>query len=172
MTKCNVTIATLAMVLNALHLDPDRLWKGPWRWFSEDMFDCCTPLSVAKKQGIVFEEFICLAKCNGANITSFRMKKSVEKVNDLDSFRQKVIEICAQERIILVCNYSRKGLGQTGDGHFSPIGGYHKEDDRVLILDVARFKYPPHWVSLSVLYEAMFLLDSSTNQPRGIILHI
>jgi hypothetical protein len=25
----------------------------------------------------------------------------------------------------------------------------------VLILDVARFKYPPHWVPLEVLYEAM-----------------
>jgi len=28
----------------------------------------------------------------------------------------------------------------TGDGHFSPIGAYHAENDLVLILDVARFK--------------------------------
>ena len=25
---------TLAMVLNALGVDPGRKWKGPWRWFS------------------------------------------------------------------------------------------------------------------------------------------
>ena len=33
-----------------------------------------------------------------------------------------------------------------GDGHFSPLGGYHEARDLVLILDTARFKYAPHWV--------------------------
>jgi len=41
---------------------------------------------------------------------------------------------------LLIVSYSRKVLGQTGDGHFSPIGGYHKSRDLVLIMDVARFK--------------------------------
>ena len=40
-----------------------------------------------------------------------------------------------------------------GDGHFSPIGGYNAREDLVLILDTARFKYPPHWVPLPMLYE-------------------
>lgn len=43
--------------------------------------------------------------------------------------------------------------GPTGDGHFSPIGGYSAQEDMVLILDTARFKYPPHWVPLRMLYE-------------------
>ena len=30
-------LSTLVMTLNALNIDPRRLWKGPWRWFSEDM---------------------------------------------------------------------------------------------------------------------------------------
>ena len=50
----------------------------------------------------------------------------------------------------------------TGDGHFSPVGGYHPEKDLVLILDTARFKYPPHWVKLSTLCDAMRALDPST----------
>jgi hypothetical protein len=25
------------MILNALGLDPNRIWKGSWRWFSEEM---------------------------------------------------------------------------------------------------------------------------------------
>jgi hypothetical protein len=41
---------------------------------------------------------------------------------------------------ILLAGYSRKALGQTGDGHFSPIGGYHRGRDLVLLMDVARFK--------------------------------
>ncbi len=34
-------LASLAMVLNALSIDPRRTWKGSWRWFHEAMLDCC-----------------------------------------------------------------------------------------------------------------------------------
>jgi hypothetical protein len=40
--------------------------------------------------------------------------------------------------------------GCAGDGHFSPIGGFHTQRDLVLILDTARFKYAPHWVRATV----------------------
>lgn len=33
----------------------------------------------------------------------------------------------------LAMSYSRKTLGQTGDGHFSPIGGFCEEEDMVSI---------------------------------------
>ena len=58
-------------------------------------------------------------------------------------------------------------MGQTGDGHFSPIGGYHAAHDLVLLLDVARFKYPPHWVPLPCLWQAMQALDPATGLARG-----
>lgn len=58
-------------------------------------------------------------------------------------------------------------LVQTGTGHFSPIGGYHAGRDMALILDVARFKYPPHWVPLSLLWEAMNTLDEASGHRRG-----
>ncbi len=69
-----------------------------------------------------------------------------------------------QEDSFIVASYSRSTLGQTGDGHYSPIGGYHPEKDLVLILDVARFKYPPHWVSLKLLVESMRKIDVSTGK--------
>ncbi|KDO60416.1 hypothetical protein CISIN_1g042029mg [Citrus sinensis] len=56
---------------------------------------------------------------------------------------------------------------QNGNGHYSPIGGYHAGRDMVLILDVARFKYPPHWMPLTLLWEAMDTIDESTGQHRG-----
>lgn len=41
----------------------------------------------------------------------------------------------------LAVSYSRASLGQTGAGHFSPVGGYCSENGgMVLVLDVARFK--------------------------------
>lgn len=37
---------------------------------------------------------------------------------------------------------------QTGQGHFSPIGGMLEAQNKALVLDVARFKYPPHWLDV------------------------
>ncbi|OWZ19755.1 Glutathione gamma-glutamylcysteinyltransferase [Phytophthora megakarya] len=159
-------LATLAMCLNALQIDPGRLWKGPWRWFSEELFDCCTSLSVAKEKGISMSEFICLARCNGVLTEDYRATNDFT----LEQFRDIVKQSCATSSEIVVLNYSRKVLGQTGDGHFSPIGGYHAERDMVLLMDVARFKYPPHWVKLSRVYESMQLMDESMNLPRGLVI--
>ena len=79
-------------------------------------------------------------------------------------YRSLVLEMTQKEDKVLVLSYSRKVLGQTGDGHFSPVGGYHPERDLVLILDTARFKYPPHWVSLRLIWDAMLALDKSTGE--------
>lgn len=70
----------------------------------------------------------------------------------------------------MIVSYSRRSLHQSGDGHFSPIGGYHPERDLVLIMDVARFKYPPHWVPLVDLYAALQPIDKATGKSRGYLL--
>ncbi|CAM9875400.1 unnamed protein product, partial [Sphacelaria rigidula] len=48
-------LSTLTMVLNALSVDPGRVWKGSWRWYHESMLDCCAPLDVVRKEGITFQ---------------------------------------------------------------------------------------------------------------------
>jgi len=152
------------MVLNALAIDPKRAWKGPWRWFSEELLDCCSPLEVVGKKGITIAEFVCLARCNGAQaLPSFATS------GDVELFREQVIEHMSKNDQFLVVSYDRQTLGQTGSGHFSPIGGYHKEKDMVLLLDVARFKYPPHWVALPLLFAAMQTIDPSSLKSRGFI---
>jgi glutathione gamma-glutamylcysteinyltransferase len=40
----------------------------------------------------------------------------------------------------------------------------------VLIMDVARFKYPPHWVPLQILYDAMQPIDEDSGNSRGYML--
>ena len=69
----------------------------------------------------------------------------------------------------MAVNYDRRALNQSGTGHFSPIGAYELTRDLVLILDVARFKYPPHWVPLNSLLDAMRSIDPATERPRGFI---
>jgi len=67
----------------------------------------------------------------------------------------------------VVVAFNRAALKQTGEGHFSPLGGYSRRHSAVLVMDVARFKYPPYWVPLEALWEAMQPADPSTGRPRG-----
>jgi len=154
-------LGSLVVALNALGIDPGRLWKGPWRWFSEELLDCCVPLAEVRKRGLDVEELACLARCNGAEVQLVR-----GDATNLSAFRE-AIEAAAGGQGVLVASYDRSALGQTGSGHFSPIGGYHRGRDLALVLDVARFKYPPHWVSLERLWQATHAIDPATGRARG-----
>jgi glutathione gamma-glutamylcysteinyltransferase len=154
-------LGSLVVALNALAIDPGRLWKGPWRWFGEELLDCCVPLDHVRTRGLDIDELACLARCNGADVTLHRADAST-----LETWRNALAE-GARADAVIVASYDRSALGQTGTGHFSPLGGYHHERDLTLILDVARFKYPPHWVSAEHLWEAMRSIDSTTGKSRG-----
>ncbi|KAL8160701.1 hypothetical protein V2J09_002238 [Rumex salicifolius] len=158
-------LASLSMVLNALAIDPGRKWKGPWRWFDDTMLDCCEPLEKVKISGITFGKVACLAYCNGAAVKAFHTNETT-----IEEFRSSVISCTSSEDSHLIVSYHRGYLKQTGTGHFSPVGGYHVGKDLVLILDVARFKYPPHWVPLTLLWDAMCTVDEDTRRHRGFMI--
>ncbi len=186
---CGVT--TLLMCLNAMCIDPNIRWRGGWRFYgSEDVLldRCCFSAERIRRKGIVLEDFARLGRCHGLNIdlkrpllshnmSSMNKGKPVSNDNDgeasfsLDDFRQDIRSILsgteAKHQPLLVVSFSRSALGQTGDGHFSPIAAFHEETDQVLVLDVARFKYAPYWVKVEDLYHSMEDLDSDTNKPRG-----
>ncbi|KAI3424114.1 hypothetical protein D9Q98_009475 [Chlorella vulgaris] len=155
-------LASLAMTLNTLSIDPRRTWKGPWRWFHEEMLDCCHPLPKVREEGITLTQAACLARCNGARVELYP-----HGAVGVDEFRAMVTHACSSAEEHIIVSYSRRQFLQTGDGHFSPIGGYSASEDMVLILDTARFKYPPHWVPLTMLHSAMAHIDPSTGRPRG-----
>ena len=153
-------LSTLIMVLNALEIDPGKVWKKPWRWYHENMLDCCVPIEVVKQLGLTLDQFVCLAECNG-------IETSATEVDDnalIENFRKTIKSFTKQDESILTLFYSRKVLNQTGDGHFAPVGGYHPNKDLVLILDTARFKYPPHWVPVSLVFEAITAKDPATSK--------
>ena len=52
-------------------------------------------------------------------------------------------------------------------GHLSPLGAYDAARDLVLVLDVYKKDYEPHWVALSALTAAMSVRDKTTQAPRG-----
>ncbi|CAF1731184.1 unnamed protein product [Brassica napus] len=158
-------LASLSVVLNALSIDSDRKWKGSWRWFDESMLDCCESLEIVKEKGISFGKLVCLAHCSGAKVEAFRTSHST-----IDDFRKFVVACSISEKCHMISSYDRGVFKQTAISHFSPIGGYSAERDMALILDVGRFKYPPHWVPLKLLWEAMDTIDQSTGKRRGFML--
>ena len=134
------------------------------------------------------EEFASLGRCQGLNITIKRpipldSNSSAEMFYELDDFRRDLVQMVRNPPVydadasvqlnetpmggFLVVSFSRKNIGQTGDGHYSPIAAYHEATDQCLVMDVARFKYAPFWVSVKDIYEATRPIDSVTNKSRG-----
>jgi len=156
-------LGTLVTVLNALEIDPGRVWKGPWRFFGEELLVCCKALEVAASEGLTLAEVACLAECNGASATLRHAEVGGEA-----AFREALARtVRAPAGPFLIANYDRGVLGQTGTGHFSPLAALHEASDQVLVLDVARFKYPPHWVPVALLWQAMASLDADMGRARG-----
>jgi hypothetical protein len=158
-------VATLAMVLNSLKVDPMRVWRKPWRWFTEEMLISCFPLEKTEEtQGLTMEHFGLIAECNGATAQTFYGSET-----SLDDCREAIRSVFGDVSFPrrLVVAFDRRILGQTGTGHYSPIGAYHEKSDMLLVMDVARFKYPPYWVPVEVMWKAMRTVDPETRRSRG-----
>lgn len=154
--------ASLAMVLNALKLDPMRTWRRPWRWWSDEMFACCDgSLEVMKRSGVTLEFFDRIAKKQKGISVDTRGPGSLEE------FRNTLRQSAKESDCHVIVSFGRESLGQTGIGHFSPVAAFHEEKDLVLVLDVARFKYPPYWVKTEELHRAMQGVDPETGMSRG-----
>lgn len=159
---------SLAMVLNTLKVDPRRMWKYPWRWYDEYMLNTCVSLETMKSSGCSFDDLACIARCNKLSVEAVR----VSALSSIITFRNDVKRVCSSTNTVIILNYARKIFNQYGTGHFTPIGGYDEKEDMVLILDTARFKHPPHWVSLELLFEGARKLARAINgyteeMPRG-----
>ncbi len=114
-------------------------------------WQCCVDNDTVRRLGVTFDQFVCLGRCNGAVVEAHRASDI-----SLQHFRSTVIAICSQqptektsflvsrlvESLALLCalrfarlhriiSYCRGTFGQTGDGHWSPVGGYHAGLDMV-----------------------------------------
>eukprot|EP00557_Chaetoceros_sp_GSL56_P011845 CAMPEP_0176485990 /NCGR_PEP_ID=MMETSP0200_2-20121128/5332_1 /TAXON_ID=947934 /ORGANISM="Chaetoceros sp., Strain GSL56" /LENGTH=538 /DNA_ID=CAMNT_0017882667 /DNA_START=171 /DNA_END=1785 /DNA_ORIENTATION=+ len=104
--------STLVMILNALNVDPRKPWKqdAPWRWYSEEMLNCCMDLETIKKTGITFSTFVCLAKCQGLCADGYYASEST-----LEEF-QRAVEKCCSSSSISSSDDGVDGSGSGGDG--------------------------------------------------------
>jgi len=69
----------------------------------------------------------------------------------------------------VIINFA-KAPYETRGGHFSPLAAYHKASDSFLIMDVARYKYPPFWIKADALWDSMRSIDNDSGKARGFII--
>ena len=69
----------------------------------------------------------------------------------------------------VMVDFDRQVLNQLGSGHFSPIGAYDSKSDSILILDVAKYKYPPFWVRTGDLLASLKTIDPDSGKSRGVV---
>ncbi|KAL9260751.1 Glutathione gamma-glutamylcysteinyltransferase 1-like protein [Drosera capensis] len=57
LTYCG--LSSLTTILNALSIDPQRVWKGAWRWYDETMLITNEPLrKKINADGLTFEDLV------------------------------------------------------------------------------------------------------------------
>jgi len=154
-------IATATMMLNALalprHRIPEDVIYTPYNYFtSTSFFQNVTHMKfedVSKPPGgvgiadmphllgtYVYNDWV-LAQDLPAGIRSLRLLLTHH--------------LSLQGRYMAVNYHRRAGIGQVGGGHWAPIGAYNPSKDMVLLMDPARYKYPPVWVPVENLYQSI-----------------
>lgn len=162
--------ASLATALNSMGLrEPAAAVFHPHRRITQDSL--FTPANLAVKSysavqiaGLTLDELRQFA----TNLGVMAEASHADAVS-VDGLRDRLRTALADPSRRVVLNYSRIPLGQDGDGHVSPAAAYDQASDSVLVLDVARYKYPPVWVPLDMLHAAMLRVDTASNRPRGLL---
>lgn len=165
-------VATLVMVLNAMEMPaPPVPELEPYRIFTQDnVLDAHTAAVLSPQvllaEGMTLDQFAALAAVHGVFVEVHHADAS-----SVDQFRRLASAVLARRKHHVVVNYRRAEIGQGKGGHISPLAAYDAHSDRFLVLDVARYRYAPVWVSTADLFAAMNTPDASNgDRKRGFVL--
>lgn len=171
-TYAHCSVASSVMVLNALDIEKPKEEKYRcYSLFTQDNFftdkvkAVVDPEDVARR-GMSVDEIT-------KSLNSFdTVKAGAFYTSDLsvDKFRDLLKTTLRDKSTFIIVNYLRTAIGQTGGGHFSPVGAYNEKEDKVLILDVSRYRYAPAWVKTETLYKAMGVIEGDDSSPRGFVM--
>jgi hypothetical protein len=168
LTYCG--IASSVTVLNSLGVEaPEDPQIYPYTMFTqENLFTDAVlhhrrPVEV-EKHGNTLEQLALI-------LGSFPVDVETHFAADLEpeSARDLLVDTLRDPDRRVIVDFDRKHLHQKGSGHFSPLGAYHEGEDRFLIMDVARYKLPPSWVTADTLYEALSGEDPDSGKSRGFV---
>lgn len=151
-------VASSVMVLNSLQ-PATRLTQATF--FNDAASKVRSELQVTLG-GMTLPQLAGLLQAHGAQVDTFHASGS-----SLEAFRNAAVMNLRTRGDYLLVNYARAELGQGDVGHISPIGAYNAVVDRMLVLDVASYKFPPVWVRTADLWNAMNTVDPTSKLSRG-----
>jgi hypothetical protein len=154
-------VATSVVVLNALRSSEPRLTQSTF--FTDTASKVRGPLQVTFG-GMSLSQLSDLLRAHGAEVTTYYASDTTPA-----AFRSLAQQNLRTSGDYLLVNYQRAVLGQKETGHISPIAAYNTAADRLLILDVAAYRYPPAWVSTEALWNAMNTVDTASGRTRGFV---
>lgn len=168
-TLCSV--ATAVTVLNSLPLKRplDQVYK-PYPYFTQANYFNDGVAAIRSYQHTLTDGMTLQMAARAMAIHGATTKPVHASDIDVDGMRAMMKKNLAAAGDFITVNYQRKLIGQPKGAHFSPIGAYDEKTDTFLILDVARYKFPPVWVRAEDLHKAMNTHDSETPKTRGFIL--
>jgi hypothetical protein len=171
-TQSYCGVASIVMVLNALRVPAPAVPEyEPYRTFTQDNVldertDKVLPRETLARQGMTLDQI-------GGILALEPVKAEVHHASDssVEEFRKLAGDYLRESGHFVIVNYLRKALGEESGGHISPLAAYDAKTDRFLILDVARYKYPPVWVKTADMFAAMNTPDAANdNKSRGFVL--
>jgi hypothetical protein len=171
-TQSYCGVASMVMVLNALGVRaPAVPGIETYAMFTQDNVlngatEQILSQAVLLKKGMTLDQL-------GLLVGSYGVGVEVRHASDssVAQFREAASRHLGIRNHHVVVNYLRRGLGQERGGHISPLAAYDADTDRFLLLDVARYKYPPVWAKTADLYAAMNTVDADNQgQTRGFVL--
>ena len=160
-------VASAVTVLNALQVPAPADDGTGAPYFTQDNFwndRAKGVLSPTLMPGMTIDQLVDLLQCHPATAQATHAADTT-----LDAFRALAAKNLATPGDYLIVNYDRAGVGQEHMGHISPLGAYDSKADKILLLDVARYKYPPVWVDTAALFAAMSTNDFVSGKTRGFV---
>ncbi|OGT49136.1 MAG: hypothetical protein A3F17_06675 [Gammaproteobacteria bacterium RIFCSPHIGHO2_12_FULL_41_15] len=164
------SIASSVMVLNALNIPaPAFSTHGPFKMFTQDNFftpavEKILPATLIKKQGSTLDQINQALVTFPVSIITIHADKIT-----VNQFRVLAKKIITTNNSYIIINFLRTKLGEQGMGHMSPLVAYDSRSDRFLMLDVARYRYPPVWIKTQNLWNAMHTIDEDAHAYRGFL---
>ena len=170
-TQTYCSVASAITVLNAMPIKkPVDPAYAPYAYFTQgnyftpEVVKVISPQTVLS-QGMTRDEMASTLVQHGVKAKSI----AGDTLND-EALRTLLQKALGDDGQFVLANYLRATFGQVGGGHWSVLAAYDAQSDSVLILDVAKYKYAPVWVGISMLQKAIATIDTTSNKARGLVI--
>ena len=170
-TQSYCSVASAITVLNSMPIaKPVDPTYAPYAYFTQSNFftpdvEKVISAKTVLEMGMTREEMVETLSREGVKAISI----AGDAFSD-EGLRTLLKKALGDDGQFVLANYYRGALGQVGGGHWSALAAYDAQSDSVLILNVAKYKYPPAWVSIRLLRQAIDTTDTVSNKPRGLVI--